>query len=421
MDRNRCNQILVELLKDKGQIRHDSELLTLEPGDWDTLIELALWHSVAALVYERVEHLDLPNLTLDKKRRLQTISLYNQWNNTCIYAKLQRFLHELDRVGLPIIVLKGAHLVALVYQNFSLRTMSDIDLLIHKHDLTRIEDVLYSLEYQCICNRHLYERSHFHFIYHLKEPGYNSYIELHWDLHPENSAIRIDQARLWQRARPETIAQEKVLVLCPEDFVLHQIHHLAVHHGFFFGLRPLRDIKETLSFYGDRLNWIDLVEQARSWNIENSVYLTLTIMNQLFEARIPAEVIASLKPADEQPLFLNTALANIFEPRSQSKPLISSHIPFLRTQKGLFTKLARVIKAVFVPPDLLRKQYFLTQDSPWVWFYYFVRIKDILVRQFRPLLGIIRRDKKIIAQIQKMHDLNELNKWLKVEDEEHSH
>jgi len=63
--------------------------------------------------------------------------------HTALSAILLRFSES----GIPVIVLKGAALGALVYPSPALRTMGDLDFLVHGHDLNRIDKLLRTIGY----------------------------------------------------------------------------------------------------------------------------------------------------------------------------------------------------------------------------------------------------------------------------------
>jgi hypothetical protein len=65
----------------------------------------------------------------------------------------------------------------------------------------------------------------------------------------------------------------------------HQIVHLCIHAGgqhlFSMGLKPLCDVAEAITAYGDRLNWDEVVQAARAWGCARHVYLVLQLVAAL--------------------------------------------------------------------------------------------------------------------------------------------
>ena len=82
--------------------------------------------------------------THSAQRNYKTAAAYleNAARNLRLYDNLCKVLKILRRDGIPVIVLKGAHLAELVYGNRALRFMGDLDLLVQKDDVMRVDALL---------------------------------------------------------------------------------------------------------------------------------------------------------------------------------------------------------------------------------------------------------------------------------------
>ena len=116
--------------------------------DWDRLTERACYHGVAPLLYNNLQHMDTPDVwSRNALSGLKRAYYATAARNGLLYQALHEMLHALKTKGIPVIVLKGAALAETVYPHRALRPMSDVDLLIHKADLPRVEDTLMGLGY----------------------------------------------------------------------------------------------------------------------------------------------------------------------------------------------------------------------------------------------------------------------------------
>ena len=154
---------------------------------------------------------------------------------------LRAALLRLSDASIPVIVLKGAALAALVYPSPALRPMGDIDLLVHRRDLGRVDELLrgmtemprsptagsgpdarpgiplsgaFSLDVRA----------------HIFSPGRSA--------RQLPAAARIPIEDFWERARPAQIESVATLVFSDEDLLLHLALHLMYAGG---SCRPRED------------------------------------------------------------------------------------------------------------------------------------------------------------------------------------
>ena len=111
--------------------------------DWPRLLRQVERWGLAPLVYTHLQPAahagHVPQPVLARLRHL--------YHQDTIYGVAQRqvlrvTLQRLAAAGVPVIVLKGAALAALVYPAPTLRPMRDLDLLVQRRDRARVEAVL---------------------------------------------------------------------------------------------------------------------------------------------------------------------------------------------------------------------------------------------------------------------------------------
>lgn len=204
--------------------------------DWDRLTERACYHGVAPLLYNNLQHMDTPDVwSRNALSGLKRAYYATAARNGLLYQALHEMLHALKTKGIPVIVLKGAALAETVYPHRALRPMSDVDLLIHKADLPRVEDTLMGLGY--MLQPHMqpkawYQEHHYHFVcINPKRSAITPPIEVHWHIDRPSNAFQIDIDGLWERAISVAIAGVETLMLAPDDILLHLCLHTCRHAG----------------------------------------------------------------------------------------------------------------------------------------------------------------------------------------------
>ena len=149
--------------------------------DWEALLETARRHLVAPLLCSRFQEAGL-DAQMPKAiwERWQQAYQESAADNMARYMELTRLLMVLQKEGIPVLLLKGAHLAIGVYGHLALRKMSDLDLLLHREDLPDVEQALMGIGHQPWENNDYLVAESGHLVY--SAPGKRVRFELHWNL-----------------------------------------------------------------------------------------------------------------------------------------------------------------------------------------------------------------------------------------------
>ena len=114
--------------------------------DWQRVLSLLQWHGLAGWVlHARPARLaELPESALDSLGKLQ---LVNKLRVMAQLATLKELQARLDRLGIPLIVLKGIGLSLRHYGDATIRACGDLDLLIPRRHMLRAHAVMEDLGY----------------------------------------------------------------------------------------------------------------------------------------------------------------------------------------------------------------------------------------------------------------------------------
>lgn len=229
--RAQLQAVLCSLLGDAIRGRTPRDIPALPPHAWNRLMELALQHSVLAILYPAIA--GLPPGTIPE-------SLLGRWHLLTLQAGIQearRFQEALDLTSaladrsVACVAFKGMVLRAL-YPQPDLRTMGDIDLLIRPEDLLAAEALLQERGL-----RPVGVKGH----HHAWRSGPGMFIELHGALF-EHSAGALEQA-FFAHAIPHQETSRSYCAPAPEDAAVYQVLHMAKHFRYLgFGLRELADL-----------------------------------------------------------------------------------------------------------------------------------------------------------------------------------
>jgi hypothetical protein len=287
--------------------------------------------------------------------------------------------------------------------------MGDVDLLVKKDDLPRIDQELLALG--CVPEDHNRKiaQENYHFGYKMPKSGLR--VEIHWVLdsaYPFQTSVD----GLWSRAQPVTLAQSPAWVLSPEDLLLHLCVHMA-KHSYDMNIRMLCDIGEVVRHSGAILDWHEIESRARQWGILHAVYVILRLAKELLDAAVPADWIASLRPDDFEESYLKLMQEQIFADRNEKGKMGQSHkVVRMWEMKGLGGKLALMRERLLPSRETMALTYPAPANSWRIYLYYPARIKYVLQRHGATLWGLVRNDPKAQAAAEQTNEITALRDWL---------
>ena len=360
--------------------------------DWPRLVEKARREGVAAVLFHNITRQRLEDLVL----RPQVTALSGEYHanlkrNLSIIGGLRPVLAAFEQAGIPCIILKGIALAERVYPNIALRGMSDVDILVRKEDLFRVDDHLSSLGYapqdstaaKAIHNPAGYLAS---LDYRGSHPS-SLALHVHW--HPVNTSVpatlfagQVDLDRLWERAVMTDLADSRVLTLCPEHLIIYLCEHaLRVGHSF-DRLILVCDIFYAVKAFEKAIDWDFMVAESRRFNLSRFVYHGLLIVKHHTSQGIPDACIAKLRPSDftrGERYFLKLQFNN-------RRIRGSSYFIYLAMHRSLGGKIRFVARTLFPPAQiLLQRQY--RKDPEFSNSLYLLRIREV----FSQLWSVLAR------------------------------
>jgi hypothetical protein len=409
MDKNETIRLMIDCLNAKFDKANISRLEQLTTADWNLIAKQSLKHSVAPLFYQRLktapESVYPPEHVIQK---LQQIYLANASKNMRIYYDLSKLAEALQADGIPIIILKGAHLAEIVYGNIALRSMCDLDILVKRTDLSKAKNRLLEMGYAPIKpkGKRGANSIHHHLPAFVKQD--KSPVEIHWSLVPPNFSCKVDIKGLWNRAQPITVAGVDVLGLSPEDLLLHLCLHASTDL-FRNGIKFTHDISNILRHYQNDFKWELLQLRAHRWGVNHCVYLMLCAAKEL-GLTISDKQLDPLRPPSFDPHLIDYALEQVFS-NKDDKVGAATRIVELRKAKSFANRLHFLLKKTFIPLEILKKRYALSSNR-WTYFYYLVRLKDLALRYSRFLWRLSKHDKTHLDAVGQVNRKVALTEWL---------
>jgi len=266
------NGLILACVRSDADVHRIQDLMDGGP-DWEDVLRKAERWRLAPLIHVNLRRAaqsgTIPRAIIERLRHLHhREATYGIAQRELLRAALVRF----SEASVPVIVLDGVALAALVYPSPTLRSTRNVDLLVHERDRDDVDALVRG------------------------SPGASGFSRLRVRHH---IADRIPIEDIWERARPARIESVDTLVLSHEDLLLQLALEtatcLAEPDGFGRGVRTLCDIGETCRLYASAIAWSRLVRQAEAYGVAEQLYHSLRLAGDLVGACVPSRALGDLR------------------------------------------------------------------------------------------------------------------------------
>jgi hypothetical protein len=408
------HKILIDCINNRFE---ELDLNSLTPGNWSTIVSEASRHRIAPILYNKIKLAETEFMfPSDVLRKLREKYLVNAYRNTLLFHQLTELVAHLNNKGIPVILLKGAHLAEFVYKEISLRPMSDLDILVKEEHLSETVQIAFNAGYQFFCDNNaekekagenydygiMSDFKHFHALIH---PETKCMLEIHCFISSESSPFEIPASEIWESAQPAVINKNTVYILSPEDLIIHLCLHAAYDHLFEFGLGALYDIVITIEHYGQNLNWKEIQCRSSQWRTTQCLLLSLYFVKKWMGASIPNEVLEDFQ-IDK---MVHIAEERIFK-TSESTPLHQYYIQW-RSLRSMSEKVRYIMNVLFPSRNFMTSRYLKPKRSRMLFGSYFFRF----YQAFKGICDIAKTvltDGRYVSRINRGDNDFRLREWL---------
>ncbi len=250
--------------------------------NWSLFLDLVVHHRLFPGLAAKIERFNIDRFPANILAQLKHWQRGNTFQMLQLFAEMDQLNRLLVEKNISTIFLKGPILAIVLYGDVSLRTSSDLDLLVPIKDLKRTEDLLTQTGYikddyiDTVLNDWTWRHHHITF-YH---PEKKVKVEVHWRLNPgpgKEPSFNL----LWGKKQKIAISNEPIYFLGYEDLLYFLITHGA-RHGW-SRLRWLLDIHQLLQ---KPLDWEVIKKTFKTYNNLPLLGQALILSNQLLKSHI---------------------------------------------------------------------------------------------------------------------------------------
>jgi hypothetical protein len=233
---------------------------------------MAQLHGVAPLVYANLQQcLNLP-IPPEIFKSFKLCLMRNMMTKQRLAENIGRAISFFSKKSINVMLIKGAALDILVYDQPYYTVMADADLVIsaRRKEITEKQ----FREFMAFFHRCGLEYDYF----------------THHDV-TMNGVLPVDFQQIWDDAAKIKFKGQDVFVMAPEDMLLSLCINSCRKR--FFRLKALCDIAETINKYPD-LNWAKLTQRARAYDCHNIVYTALLVTKVTVGCVLPGGMFDAL-------------------------------------------------------------------------------------------------------------------------------
>lgn len=286
---------------------------SFQDEDWDLVIRQGRAAGMLATVHHLINDIGIidqvperPRIQLEAARRIaarhREVTLW----------EVQELYRLMERIGVPMIVLKGAAYVAANLDAAQGRLFGDVDIMVPRGALDTVERALgrsgWIQENQSAYDDRYY-RKWMHEIPARRHMQRGTVLDVHHNILPLTARHKPSALALW-KADVRLAGYEDLYVLAPEDMLLHTACHLFCGSEFDRGVRDLFDFYRLARQFSASTPdfWTNTTRRAEVLDLVQPLSLAIRYANLFFDAGFPAAGIPGADAATMDAIFTRALL-----------------------------------------------------------------------------------------------------------------
>jgi len=375
---NSEDELLLECVKasfHKSNNELNSKISSVQ--NWHSFLHKAIQNRLAPLIFKVLSESKLSTLIPElifielQKHYYKTIS-----KNTLLFSAFDDILAKWKSQEIKVVALKGIFLAQIVYEDISIRPLSDIDVFVTKKDAEACANVLLSDGYQwdtsLIKSEFILAEKDLKHLPMLHKDGIG--FEIHSSLIVTDKSFHIPLEDFWGNTQTYGELSNTVLAFNPDYLLLHICMHLDEHfvdaNIHFIAYIDILWITEK---YKSEINWIRFEEMCIKYNCTANVYPHLYLSYKYLDAPIPDFITKKASILCTE--YYHTYFVNKLQANSDFKAEKKNrNITDLKKINGLWNKIRFLFDDMFPSKRYMITRYNIKNTKTLYWYY--------VVRQF---------------------------------------
>ena len=303
------------------ETRERIETLVDDTLDWTELLRIARGNGVLPLLSHHLSSTDIDGVPDQVYRDLRSEYYANASSNLHRTHELLGILDQFEERGIPALPFKGPVLAQIAYDDLSLRTFTDLDILVARDSLPAAVDVLEERGFEWI--RDAPRRDDTAVLggpltppvceeYKLRRERDDLLVELRWRLGNTKRPFHLDFESVWERRQTISLGGESIPVLDDGDRFLTLVYHGSKHYW-----ERLSWITDIAALIQKRKlpRWPELSDRARRTRTTRKALVGAALAGVVADVSLPDQLAHQIE-ADErvEPLVAEVCQAFQREP-----------------------------------------------------------------------------------------------------------
>ncbi len=343
---------------------------------------------ISKLLKEREDFLPLmeyyskevaPNLFFQPQssKKIKELRINNAIKNLLFLNEFKLIVESFNNANINLILLKG--LAMEPYYPDGLRTFSDIDILVHKKDLKKIDLVMGELGYSQNNEPREGAINVRKNIGYTKKKGRNLLVECHFLLGPTPYLDRLQPKTLFREAESVKFGDVETLVLSLEDTLINLALHIFSHIPDPC-IVSICDIRQLILHNEKDINWDILISKTVKYKLAMPMRFAFNRVLEVFDIQVLSSVLDKLKNiriSKREELILS-----LLENPNRKVANLGKLLFGFRTMR----KVQLIIYMLFPSLKYIQER-FKVNNSKFLFLYYFKNIKENVIMSLSWFLG----------------------------------
>ena len=140
--------LLCRLTFEEEKVNQIRRIVQSASLNWGLVFYYAILHKASTLIYHNIQILELQTAFPKYLREiLEAANKALEHQNKLYIAETERIVKECNNHNVIVAPVKGAYLIPKLYQDYRIRFMGDIDLLVKRQDVRTIKDIMEKVGY----------------------------------------------------------------------------------------------------------------------------------------------------------------------------------------------------------------------------------------------------------------------------------